>query len=129
MASNLDVIRNIYDAFARGDMPAVLGALAPNVSWTEAEGFPYGGTYSGPDAVLQNVLMKLGGEWEGFSAVPQEFVADGDTVVALGQYGGAFKATGKSLSVPFAHVWSLGNGKVVRFRQYTDTLVVQKVVV
>ena len=126
MASNLDTIRSVYEAFARGNVPAVLAVLAPNVSWTEAEGFPYGGTYVGPEAVLMNVFMRLGTEWDGFSAVPQEFVAQGDTVVSLGQYGGTYKTTGKKFSAPFAHVWNLRDGKVVRFRQHTDTAVVQK---
>ena len=126
MADNSDTIRNLYDAFARADIPAVLAALAPNVSWTEAEGFPYGGTYTGPDAVLHNVFMKLGTEWEGFAAVPHEFIADRDTVVALGEYSGTYKATGKGFSAPFAHVWKFRNGKVATFRQHTDTAVVQK---
>lgn len=125
MADNLETIRTAYDAFARGDVPAVLAVLAPDVSWTEAEGFPYGGTYSGPDAVLKGVFMKLGTEWDGFSAVPHEFVAQGDTVISLGQYGGKYKITGKSFSAPFAHVWDFRNGKVVRFRQYTDTVLVR----
>ena len=125
MADNLETIRAGYGAFARGDVPAVLALLAPDVSWTEAEGFPYGGTYSGPDAVLKGVFMKLGTEWDGFSAVPHEFVAQGDTVIALGQYGGKYKITGKSFSAPFAHAWEFRNGKIVRFRQYTDTVLVQ----
>jgi uncharacterized protein len=95
------------------------------VKWTEAEGFPYGGTYTGPEAVLQNVFMKLGTEWEGFSAVPHEFVVDGETIVALGTYGGKFKATGKRMSAPFAHVWKLQDGKVRTFWQHTDTALVQ----
>lgn len=94
--------------------------------WTEAEGFPYGGTYIGPDAVLQNVFVKLGSEWDGFAATPHELVADGDTVVALGEYSGAFKATGKRFSAPFAHVWKLKGGRIVTFRQITDTVIVQR---
>jgi ketosteroid isomerase-like protein len=125
MASNLKTIRSAYDAFARGDVPAVLAALAPDVTWIEAEGFPYGGTYSGPEAVLENVFMKLGTEWADFSAVPHEFVVQDETVVALGEYSGTFKITGKRFSAPFAHVWNLRNEKVVKFRQYTDTAVVQ----
>jgi uncharacterized protein len=126
MATNSEIIRAVYAAFARGDIPAVLGALDTSVTWTEAEGFPYGGTYSGPEAVLQNVFMRLGTEWEGFSAVPHEFVVDGETVVALGTYGGRFKATGKRISVPFAHVWKLQDGKTRTFWQYTDTALVQQ---
>lgn len=126
MAGNSETIRTLYAAFARGDVPAVLAGLAADVKWTEAEGFPYGGTYTGPDAVLQNVFMRLGTEWDGFAAVPHEIVAEGETVVALGEYGGTYKATGKRFSAPFAHVWKLRGGKAVSFQQYTDTAVVQR---
>jgi len=125
---NLDIIRDIYSAFAKGDVPAVLSAFSTDIHWTEAEGFPYGGIYIGPDAVLSNVFMKLGTEWDGFRAVPHAFVTEGDTVVALGDYGGTYKATGKSFSAPFAHVWTLHDGKILRFQQYTDTAVVQAAV-
>ena len=126
MASNTETIRRLYDAFARGDMESVLNVLAADVAWTEAEGFPYAGTYVGPDAVLQNVLMKLGGEWEGFSAIPHEFVTEGETVIALGDYSGTFNATGKAFEAPFVHIWKFEGGKVKTFRQLTDTAVVRR---
>lgn len=122
MAQNIDIIREVYVAFAKGDIPSVLATLAPNICWTEAEGGPYGGVSIGPDQVLQNVFMKLGGEWHGFSAVPREFIANDDTVVVLGDYSASFKATGKSFNAPFAHVWKLQDGKAISFHQYTDTV-------
>jgi ketosteroid isomerase-like protein len=122
MSTNTELVRGIYDAFAQGDIPTVLAALAPDVHWTEAEGGPYGGTSVGPQAVLDNVFMKLGGEWDGFSAVPNAFVAQDETVVALGEYSATYKGTGKSFTAPFAHVWTLQDGKAVRFQQYTDTV-------
>jgi uncharacterized protein len=118
---NLDLIRNVYGAFARGDIPTVLGALDPAVAWTEAEGFPYAGTYHGPDAVLQGVFMRLGSEWDGYQASAEEFIDGGDAIVALGQYRGTYKATGRSMQAAFAHVWYLRDGKVVKFVQHTDT--------
>ena len=124
--SNLKLVQSVYDAFGKGDIPTVLGSLSPEVQWTEAEGFPYGGTYVGPDAVLEGVFMRLGTEWEGFSAVPEEFIDGGETVVALGKYGGTYKATGKSFQANFAHVWKVREGQAVRFIQYVDTLVVQR---
>jgi ketosteroid isomerase-like protein len=123
MSSNLDVVRGLYQAFAVGDIPSVLGALAPDVHWTEAAGGPYGGVSIGPGAVLENVFMRIGGEWDGFAAVPREFVAEGATVVALGDYSGTYKATGKSFTAPFAHVWKFEGGKAVSFHQHTDTAV------
>ena len=121
MSASVATVRSLYEAFARGDMPAVLGALAADVHWTEAEGGPYGGVSVGPQAVLDNVFMKLGADWDGYTASPEEFIADGDTVVVLGQYSAIYKATGKPFKAPFAHVWRLQDGKVQRFQQYTDT--------
>lgn len=123
MSSSLEVIRSVYASFAKGDIPSVLGALAPDIRWTEAEGGPYGGTSIGPQAVLENVFMKLGGEWDGFAATANEFVASDDVVVALGEYSGTFKATGKSFRAPFAHVWRMKDGRAIAFQQHTDTAV------
>jgi len=124
--SNAELIRGLYEAFAAGDIPTVMGALDENISWTEAEGFPYGGTYVGPVAVAENVFIKLGTEWDGFAVVPERIVDGGETVVGLGNYSGTFKETGKSMKVPFAHVWDIRDGKVVKFVQHTDTAMVAK---
>ena len=124
--SNLNSVKAVYKAFATGDIPTVLGALSPDIAWTEAEGFPYGGTYHGPRAVLEGVFMRLGSEWEGFAAVPDEFIDGGDTVVVLGKYSGKYKATGKSFEANFAHVWKMQDGKAIRFTQYVDTLLVHR---
>ncbi len=124
--SNLNSVQGVYDAFAKGDIPAVLGFLSPDIEWTEAEGFPYGGTYIGPSAVLEGVFMRLGTEWDGFAAVPDEFIDGGDAVVALGKYSGTYKATGKGIRANFAHVWKVREGKAIRFVQYVDTLIVQR---
>lgn len=121
MSNHTETVRSLYDAFAAGDVPTVLGALAPDARWTEAAGGPYGGVSIGPDEVLANVFMKLGTEWDDFTAVPREFVAQGATVVALGEYSATYTATGKSFTAPFAHVWKLDGDTVTSFEQYTDT--------
>jgi ketosteroid isomerase-like protein len=124
--TNGEIVKGIYDAFAAGDVPGVVGAMDPLINWTEADGFLYGGTYIGPDAILENVLMKYGTEWDGFSAIAGLFVEDGNTVVAVGSYGGKYLKTGQSMDVPFAHVWTLRDGKIVRFVQHTDTLLMAR---
>ena len=126
--SELNKIKAVYEAFAKSDIPGVLGVLSADIAWTEAEGFPYGGTYHGPKAVLEGVFMRLGSEWIGFAAVPHEFIDGGDTIVVLGKYSGTYKKTNKSFQADFAHVWKLREGKAVRFVQYVDTLVVQRAV-
>lgn len=124
--TNGEIIKGLYEDFATSNIPGVLGAMDANISWTEAEGFIYGGTYIGPNAVLENVFMKFGAEWEGFSAVPDQILEDGENVIALGTYSGKFLPTGKSVTVPFAHAWTLRDGKIVKFVQYTDTLMMAK---
>ena len=126
--SNLQRIREVYGAFARGDVPVVLGLLDPAVEWTEAAGFPYGGTYRGPRAVLEGVLVRLGTEWDNFTVSPDAFHDAGDTVVARGWYSGAFRATGKSFRARFAHVWTLRDGKATAFEQFVDTAQVREAI-
>jgi uncharacterized protein len=128
ITTNLQRVREAYDAFARGDVPAVLALLDPSIEWTEATGFPYGGTYRGPQAVLEGVFMRLGGEWDGFTVAPDAFHDAGDTIVARGWYSGAFRATGKTFRARFAHVWTLRNGQAVEFEQFADTAKVREAV-
>lgn len=119
----VELTQGVYAGFAAGDIGKIVAMLAPDVHWTEALGGPYGGISIGPEAVVQNVFMKIGTEWENYQAVPREFVATGDTVVALGTYSGTYKKTGKSFTAPFAHVWKYRGGQVASFEQITDTAV------
>ena len=124
--NHLEILKSGYGAFAEGDIPTVLSLFDSKIEWTEAEGFPYGGTYNGPEEVAAQVFTKLGTEWDGYSAVPSEFIDAGEKIVVLGKYSGTYKATGKNFEADFAHVWTMRNGKAVRFVQYTDTVLVQK---
>ena len=116
-----ETVQNLYAAFATGDVPTVLSILSPDIQWTEAAGFPYAGTYVGPEAVLNGVFARLGTEWDAFAALPQQLVAEGDTVIAIGEYSGTYKATNKPMRVPMVHVWTVTDGTVTRFVQHTDT--------
>ena len=119
--NNVNLVRGLYEAFARGDVQAVLAALDEQVEWTEVDGFPHGGTHVGPQAVLEGVFAPLGGDWGGFAADMTEFLDAGDHVVAIGRYRGTFRPTGASLDAEGAVFWTVRDGKVTRFRQYVDT--------
>lgn len=119
--SNLERIRESYEAFARGDVEEVLATFADDVTWIEAEGGPYGGTYHGPGEIAENVFARLAAEWTEFRVEPERFVDGGDTIVTTGTYSGTYAATEKQFQAPFAHVWELEDGQVVHFQQYVDT--------
>ena len=122
MRASVEIVRRFYAALGNGDVPAVLALLDARVQWTEAERFPYyGGTWQGPQAVLDNLLKPLSRDWEGFSAKAHEFIAEGDRVVSLGTYSGRFRKTGRSFSAAFAHVWTVRADRIARFDMYTDT--------
>lgn len=121
---NVALVRAIYDAFAAGDIAGVLARMGPDMVWNEAENFPYadGNPYCGPEAILGGIFARLGSEWDGFAAVPEELLDAGETMVALGRYRGICKATGLAMDAQFAHVWRVADGRAARFQQYTDTL-------
>lgn len=120
---NANTVQGMYEAFGRGDIPTVLAGLDSQVEWREAENFIYadGNPYVGPNAVLEGVFMRIGGEWDGFAVSPQELLDAGDTIIAHGYYSGTYKQTGKTVRAQFAHFFTFREGKVVKFQQYTDT--------
>ena len=120
---NVSVVRSLYEAFAKGDIPTIIGALDPKVEWWEAENFIYadGNPYVGPEAVLQGVFVRIATEWDGFAVTPNEILDAGNTVIGQGHYSGAYKQGGKNVRAQFAHFFTFREGKIVKFQQYTDT--------
>jgi ketosteroid isomerase-like protein len=120
---NVQLIRGLYEAFARGNTHAVIEAMDRNIVWNEAENFIYaeGNPYQGPQAILNGVFMRLATEWDGFSVTANELLDAGDRVIALGFYSGICKATSKAVRAQMAHDWTIRDDKVIRFQQYTDT--------
>ena len=126
MATNKEIVDGVYASFATGDVPSVLGAMAENITWAEADGFPLAGTYVGPQAVLEGVFMRLGEIGDEFAAVPEQLVAEGDTVVALGNYSWKHKNSGAPATVKMVHVWTVADGKLATFQQHVDTVRVRE---
>ena len=128
--SGKTLMAGVYEAFRKGDMPTVLGAMDPQVRWHEAESNPYmpsGEAWIGPDTVVNELFVKLAGEWDGFTVTPVTYHDAGDTVIVEGRYTGTYKATGKTIDGQFCHVWTLKDGRIVKFQQYTDTALLQQV--
>jgi ketosteroid isomerase-like protein len=125
---SVDVVRGIYEAFGRGDVAAVLAAMAEDVEWYEAEGMPYGGVYRGGQAVVENVFGPIMRDVPNFAVSPEEIIGSGDTVAVVVRYTGTGQATGKQLDLPVVHVWDVSDGKIVRFRQFIDTATFLEVV-
>ncbi len=122
--NNVAVIDGLYNAFATGDVPSVLGAMDANIVWNEAEGnkLAKGNPYIGPDAVLNGVFGPLIAEHEYFKVADiQLHDMSNNQVLATLRYDAKNKATGKAYNAQVAHLWTLKDGKITAFQQYVDT--------
>lgn len=118
---NKEIIEGIYRNLESGDVAGVTAVFADEIAWIEADGFPLAGTHIGPQAVVENVFMRVGEIGDNWGVAVDRYIADGDTVVADGRYTWDHKKTGKNCEVRMAHVWTLADGKVTSFLQHVDT--------
>ncbi|WP_106751770.1 nuclear transport factor 2 family protein [Pannonibacter carbonis] len=122
MRTPYQIIKDHYAASDRGDLEGMVADLAPDAAWTEMDGFPCRGTHVGREAIIREVFMRLGAEFDGYTFRLERLLDAGSSVVGIGDYTGTCKATGKPFHARVTHVWDVENGKVVRFEQFTDTL-------
>jgi ketosteroid isomerase-like protein len=120
---NIAVVESFYNAMKEGNVPGALALLDPTIVWSEAENFLYAdqSPYMGIDDLVNGLFLRLMTEWEGFHAAPEKIIGTGDTVAAIGRYHGTYRETGKTVNAQVVHVYTISNGKIVRFQQYTDT--------
>jgi ketosteroid isomerase-like protein len=120
---NIDVINEIYEAFGRRDFAAVLEHFGPTIEWVAAVNSPLAdrSPYRGLEEVREGVFMRIAAGFERLTVEVDELFGAGDRVVALGFYDGIHRANGRRFRAQVAHIWTLANGKAVRFQQYVDT--------
>ena len=124
MSRNYEIIKAHYAGSDAKDVQAMMAPVTDKTAWTEMAGFPYAGTYVGPDAIISGVFKRIGEDWDGY-ALKLDRLVDGDTtIVGIGTYSGVYKKTGKVMSARVVHVWDMEDGKAVRFEQFTDTKLV-----
>lgn len=116
---NIKLIKEVHEAFNRGDVPVVLATFDPAIVWQAPKEMPYGGTFQGVPEVggffqsLQPYFQELRVESEHQYAV-------GDYVVDLGHFRGKGKS-GQKLDVANAFIWTVRDGKIVSFQEFSDT--------
>ena len=119
---NLRIVQEGYADFARGDVQTLLGKFADDIEWVipGSKNNPLAGTYKGRNRVAE--FFKLLSDLTEISTFePREFVAQGDKVVVLGRETGRVKSTGRGFQSDWAMAFTLRNGKIVKFQEYTDT--------
>lgn len=124
MPTPLLIVQQLYYYFSNRDYENIRKLMAPDISWSQMEGFPNGGVYIGPDQVFEQVFNGFRENWYVFKTVTTELLEAGEAVIVLGYYEGIYRRTGNSVKAAFAHHYQVREGKITRFQQYTDTFLI-----
>ncbi len=121
--ANVTFLQSLYAAFSRGDIATVIAGLAPDVDWTvvgRREDYPLCGHWKGQSGV-QSFFHGLAELQEVTSFTPKEFYAAEDRVFVLGDYAWKLRKNGRQVASDWCHAFTLKNGKVAKFLEFTDT--------
>jgi ketosteroid isomerase-like protein len=113
---NVDIVRNMYDAYNRGDTDAARAALDPGVEW-DSRHHPDGRVYRGHDGVRE-FFEDWNRLWESTISRPEKFIDAGERVVVLTLE--TTKAAGLEITEHHAEIYTLRAGKVVHWRAFVD---------
>ena len=119
--SNIELIKELYRAFADKDYPKFLSLCTDDLQWIQNEGFPGGATYKSASAVVENVFKANDSNWQNFGYHIEEFLDAGQSVIVIGRYTGRERKSGRAMSATAAHIYDLRDQKVWRFRMFADT--------
>lgn len=122
MASNIELVQQVYAAIGAGDFPEVFARMTDDVEMhlPGPPEIPFAGTYRGHDGVGR-LFGAIGEAADIERFEPREFISDGDQVVALGIEELRAKATGRPWKTEWAMVWTIRDGKVSRVREFHQT--------
>lgn len=120
--ANIELIRQVYDAFINADSERLLSYLAPDIAWQEPEvpGLPFAGKRQGRENVADFFRMVAEAQ-QMRDFRPGEFLADGERVVVIGHYEWTVRATGSDWGSDWVQIFTVRDGKVTAFREWTDT--------
>jgi ketosteroid isomerase-like protein len=128
---NIKSVRTAYEAFARGDIAAVLERVHDDCDWgVEANGkiAAYYGVRHGKDEIL-SFFRELASTFDVERFEPVAMAGDGDDVLAVVVYTIKSRATGKSATMNIHHHFKVVDGKLAYFRGSEDTKLVESLLV
>lgn len=127
MSEPLATVGKIYEAFGRGDVPAILDCMADNVQWeawadnsAQKQGVPWLQARQGKDGVIAFFQVLRGMSVKDFQVL--SLMAGGNQVAAEIIIEVEIPETGAHFRDEELHLWTLNEvGKVTRMRHYNDT--------
>ena len=117
--TNLEVVREGYRHFNRGDVKWVLRHLDDEIVWEDARQMPDARVYRGLEEV-RRFLHSFERHWERIRFEPEQLSASGDSVLALVRVVGRGRASGAEVDAHLFHLWQMRDLKVLRIRTFFD---------
>ena len=120
--ANIEIVHQLYKAFAERNIPEILDMLTSDVEWSEPTNpyNPAGGTRRGHDGFLE--WADIGRHAEDIQVLePHKMLVDADSVAVVGYIKCRAIATGKVYESDFVHLVTFREGKVARFQEFFDT--------
>jgi ketosteroid isomerase-like protein len=120
--SNVELIQKIFEAFGRGDIPALLNYFSVDCElfYPGPTIIPYAGRKKGR-AEIQTYFEAVLENQSNHDIRVDKFVAQGDNVVAIGWYTGVVNSTGKTVEGPLVFTFEVQDGSVRRHMLMSDT--------
>ncbi len=109
----MQLVRNLYSAFNRGDIEPVVSTLDPEIEFRELESLPGAETYHGRDG-FRRFVAKLADAFPNLRYEVQEMIPAGEQVVVVLEASGTGRESGVDVHVSFASLWALRDGRLVR---------------
>lgn len=116
---NVDVIRRIYAVWAKEGSPVPSGLLDPDIEWVNPPDAVERGTRRGVEE-FATAVTALGDTFEGVAVDIDEILDAGDRVVVLATLHGRGRGSGADVEHRQGYVWTLRDGKVVRFEWFNS---------
>lgn len=125
--SNIEIVRQMYNEFGKGNIQEVLTWFHKDIVWERPGGpsIPFAGSFKGTEG-LMSMFTIIGKTIKIKSFIPQKFFGNEDTVIVTGQDSAQVIKTGKEYASDWAHVFTFHNKKVIHVRVLMDTLSIAK---
>jgi ketosteroid isomerase-like protein len=114
---NVDIVRNLMDAYLRGDFGTVFTIFHPDVEFRPPPEFPDFEVCHGVDEMNRSFRMWTG-SWETLRFGATDYVDAGEKVLVVHHQWGKVKGTGVEVETDVFNLFTLRAGRVVRFDMF-----------
>lgn len=114
--ANRTLVRHAYDLFAQGRIDDFTAMLDDDFAIHEVDSLPYGGVHRGRAgfaALMAEISTRW---WKSITFDVETIAAEGDRVIAYGMMTLTGLATGRTVHMPAAELWTLKDGRVRELR-------------